>query len=333
MTTAGVRVRTRNTSSNPYFLSPTPSLYLSQPHHNSVSDVKELEDGTIATCSWDGTLKIWSRRGTCLFSFSHTTQIMCFVELKNNHNGGDNSSRCNIAFGDDNGLVHVLNYRVNNSYNFNQNGRLLTFKRSHQYRPILNIVHTRDNRLATGSSDETIKIWNIETGTCIQTLDGHTGRVYSLCELSDGCLLSGSADKTIKIWRRIVNNNEVHYQLDATLEGHTNYVRSVIELKKSGLIASCSDDKSIMLWNRTSGECVRSLLGHSDCINWLVEVEDGVIVSGSSDKTVRVWRESGDCMNALSASTRITCATGLRDGSLLYGLGKDAIYISKSWMW
>jgi WD40 repeat protein len=59
-------------------------------------------------------------------------------------------------------------------------------------------------RLASGSEDHTIKIWNINNLTCERTLFGHTGYVDSLVHLSDDRLVSGSSDHTIKIWN--VNN-------------------------------------------------------------------------------------------------------------------------------
>ena len=58
----------------------------------------------------------------------------------------------------------------------------------------------RTNILASGSSDESIKIWNIDTGECIRTLTGHTNSVYSLQLLANNKLASGSSDATIKIW-------------------------------------------------------------------------------------------------------------------------------------
>ena len=52
----------------------------------------------------------------------------------------------------------------------------------------------------SGSEDKTIKIWNIETGCVIKTLDGHTSFVLALKVLPNGYLISGSYDCTIKFW-------------------------------------------------------------------------------------------------------------------------------------
>jgi WD40 repeat protein len=54
--------------------------------------------------------------------------------------------------------------------------------------------------LASGSADQTIKIWDSLTGTLKKTLTGHSDWVRSLAVLQNGDLASGSSDKTVKIW-------------------------------------------------------------------------------------------------------------------------------------
>ena len=55
-------------------------------------------------------------------------------------------------------------------------------------------------KLASGSTDKTIKIWDVATGQCERTLEGHAGSVYALAACAGGKLASGSDDNTIKIW-------------------------------------------------------------------------------------------------------------------------------------
>lgn len=57
----------------------------------------------------------------------------------------------------------------------------------------------KNNKLASGSTDKTIKIWDLKKGQEIATLKGHNDTVQDLC-VTDDKLISGSSDETIKIW-------------------------------------------------------------------------------------------------------------------------------------
>ncbi len=55
-------------------------------------------------------------------------------------------------------------------------------------------------QFASGSSDESIKIWDLNTKKCLNTLKGHEDGVKCLLKLSETQFASGSDDKSIKIW-------------------------------------------------------------------------------------------------------------------------------------
>ncbi|KAF5716702.1 G-protein beta WD-40 repeat-containing protein [Fusarium mundagurra] len=148
------------------------------------------------------------------------------------------------------------------------------------------VVFSKDGTLiASGSSDRTIKIWNVATGKEEQTLEGHTASVNSVVFSKDGTLIaSGSDDNTIKIWNVATGKEE------QTLEGHTASVNSVVFSKDGTLIASGSDDNTIKIWNVTTGEEEQTLEGHTASVNSVVFSKDGMfIASGSSDRTIKIW--------------------------------------------
>jgi WD40 repeat protein len=55
-------------------------------------------------------------------------------------------------------------------------------------------------RVATGSDDDTARVWDADTGACVRTLHGHTGRVLAVCALGGGRVATGSRDKTARVW-------------------------------------------------------------------------------------------------------------------------------------
>eukprot|EP00002_Diphylleia_rotans_P031968 TRINITY_DN6671_c0_g2_i2.p1 TRINITY_DN6671_c0_g2~~TRINITY_DN6671_c0_g2_i2.p1 ORF type:complete len:2170 (+),score=353.17 TRINITY_DN6671_c0_g2_i2:52-6561(+) len=102
--------------------------------------------------------------------------------------------------------------------------------------------------LASGSSDFSIKIWDIATCKVIFTLRGHTGSITSIAniEMKSGqkCLVSASNDKTIRMWNiRDEKNLKV-------ITAHSESVDFVCKVKSGGndCLASVSEDKTIRIW-------------------------------------------------------------------------------------
>ncbi|MEM6837074.1 MAG: hypothetical protein AAF609_09475, partial [Cyanobacteria bacterium P01_C01_bin.120] len=90
--------------------------------------------------------------------------------------------------------------------------------------------------------DGTVKLWD-RSGRELQTLEGHTGRVWSVSFAPDGqTLASASEDGTVKLWGR--SGRELQ-----TLDGHTGIVLSVSFAPDGETIASASADGKVILWN------------------------------------------------------------------------------------
>ncbi|WP_149977355.1 nSTAND1 domain-containing NTPase, partial [Microcystis aeruginosa] len=181
--------------------------------------------------------------------------------------------------------------------------------------------------LVSGSDDNTIKLWNVETGEEIRTLKGHDNWVNSVSFSPDGkTLVSGSDDKTIKLWnvqtgqeiRTLTGHNDPVYSVSfspdgktlvsgsvdttiklwnvetgqeiRTLKGHDELVRSVNFSPDGKTLVSGSDDNTIKLWNVETGEEIRTLKGHDNWVNSVSFSPDGkTLVSGSDDKTIKLW--------------------------------------------
>ncbi|MEH1849174.1 MAG: serine/threonine-protein kinase [Nostoc sp.] len=147
--------------------------------------------------------------------------------------------------------------------------------------------------LASGSWDNTIKLWDVNTGKEIRTLISHANWVNSVAFSPDGKFLaSGSADCTIKLW-------QVHTGIEIqTFRGHSDSVSSVAYSPKTPatnskdrqLLASGSNDYTIKLWQVYTGRNIYTLTGHSFFINCIAFSQDGeIIASGSGDNTIKLW--------------------------------------------
>lgn len=137
-----------------------------------------------------------------------------------------------------------------------------------------------DTTLATGSYDNTIKIWDLESGQEIRTLEGHTRGIRSL-QMDEQKLVSASLDGTVKFW------NWRTGQLLSTLSSHTDGVISVHF--QGEVIASGSIDHTIRVYNFQTGVTF-CLKHHDDWVNNVkVDMVSRTLLSASDDCTIVLW--------------------------------------------
>jgi hypothetical protein len=167
--------------------------------------------------------------------------------------------------------------------------------------PVSSVAFSPDGQaLASGSLDNTIRLWDAASGALLRTLEGHTDWVHSVAFSPDSrALASASWDNTIRLW------DAASGALRRTLEGHTQPVWSVAFSPDGRLLASASDDRTIRLWDAASGALRRTLAGHTDWVFSVAFSPDGrALASGSDDKTIRLWdAASGQLLRTLEGHT------------------------------
>src|SRR5581483_499386 len=134
-------------------------------------------------------------------------------------------------------------------------------------------------KIVSSSYDKRVKIWDADSGSLLNTLNGHTDYVQSVAFSSDNRkIVSGSCDNSIKIW------DAESGSLLNTLNGHTNSVISVVFSSDNRKIVSGSCDKSIKIWDADSGSLLNTLNGHTDWVlNVAFSFDNRKLVSGSCD--------------------------------------------------
>jgi WD40 repeat protein len=145
--------------------------------------------------------------------------------------------------------------------------------------------------IASGSLDQTIKLWDLATGKLLETITQHSGGVTWVTFSKDGqTLVSSSAnpDGTIKLWD--VNT----YKLKTSLKSNDWIVVSVwsIALSPDGktLASAHHTDSTVKIWDLTTQTMQRTLRGHIWAVHSVAFSPDGqTVASGSFDSNIKLW--------------------------------------------
>ena len=103
-------------------------------------------------------------------------------------------------------------------------------------------------RLATGGEENTVKIWDVQTGQELQTLRGHSGDVYTVAFSPDPdgrWIASAGEDSTVKVWDSHTG------ELVRSFRGHTGLVSSVAFSPDGRRLISGSRDHTVKVWDVT----------------------------------------------------------------------------------
>ncbi|KAF6759191.1 WD40-repeat-containing domain protein [Ephemerocybe angulata] len=153
---------------------------------------------------------------------------------------------------------------------------------------VTSVVFSRDGtKVVSGSTDNTIRVWDASTGHVQLVLVGHIGSCTSVAISGDGSqVVSGSDDKTVRTWDARTGTAQ------RVMFGHTGEVKSVDFSWDGSRVCSGSDDKTVRVWDASTG-AVQILEGHTGkLISVAFSRDGGRIVSGAWDMMIRVWGSS-----------------------------------------
>jgi WD40 repeat protein len=157
---------------------------------------------------------------------------------------------------------------------------------------VLSAAFSPDSRtIVSGSSDTTVKVWDVASGRELRTLVGHgynrlgDGKVFAVAFSPDGrTVASASGDWTVKLWEA-ATGRELH-----TLKEHREAVLAVAFSPDGRIIATGGADKTVKLWDVADGRELRTLSGHDNSVAAVAFSPGGrAIASASSDKTLKLW--------------------------------------------
>ncbi|MBW4515807.1 MAG: hypothetical protein KME11_11330 [Timaviella obliquedivisa GSE-PSE-MK23-08B] len=180
--------------------------------------------------------------------------------------------------------------------------------------------------MASGGDDQTIRLWNVNTGRCLKVLQERSGQVRRVLFSPQGNLLAtNSNDNTVKLWdvtslypqplgeKLSEQRSSSSVSRLRTLQGHHQRVYGIAFSPDGQQLITGSEDQTVRLWETSTGECLRVLSGHDRFVLTVAyltgkklgkESSQNLIASGSDDQTIRLWNAfTGECLQVLTGHT------------------------------
>jgi WD40 repeat protein/DNA-binding CsgD family transcriptional regulator len=300
-----------------------------QGHTNRVWGVAISPDGkTVVSVSDDQTIKVWEiESGKCFKTLKGYMNSVFAIAFS------PTSATPLLASGYQDEIVRLWDMLPSTATQCNQS----TYKSLIGHTDLIScLAFSPDGgTLASSGFDGRVKLWNVGSGQCLNTLDAHHNWVRAIAFNADGKILAtASDDNCIKLWNP--NTGELRGQL----KGHEKWVFALsCSPTDPHLMASGSEDATLRLWNLTTRKLEKQLTGHEKGIHSIAFSADGKqLASAGDDAVIRLWTlEDGECRELSDRGDHVgvpvsdehtnrVCAIAFSPcGSWLVSGGEDAI--------
>ncbi|XP_057420801.1 autophagy-related protein 16-like [Lotus japonicus] len=180
------------------------------------------------------------------------------------------------------------------------------------------------SRLITGGQDQSVKVWDTNTGSVCSNLHGCIGSVLDLTITHDNrSVIAASSSNNLYVWD--LNSGRVRH----TLTGHKDKVCAVDVSKVSSRhVVSAAYDRTIKVWDLMKGYCTNTIIFASNCNALCFSMDGQTIYSGHVDGNLRLWDiQSGKLLSEVAAhSLAVTSISLSRNGNVVLTSGRDNVH-------
>jgi WD40 repeat protein len=264
-------------------------------------------DNCLLASSANGTIHLWDlQTGECVQTLKGYTSRVFSLAFS--------PTGTYLASGNEDPQIHIWHVATGT----------LTAILSEHTDEVHSVAFSPDGRLlASGSYDRTIKLWDVSALGSQPSAVSRQGSQRNIVETLP--TVSNQQFATPQPFFP----SPPHPSL-LTLAGHTDWIWSIAFSPDGQILASSSSDCTIKLWDVQSQHCYKTLAGHKAAVRSLAfatsigDRADTCLVSGSDDRTVRLWNSSGDCLRVLQGHTSWISAVAFSpDGCLLASGSED----------
>ena len=188
---------------------------------------------------------------------------------------------------------------------------------------VMSIIALPNEYIATGCSNNIIKIWNPINWTSILEFN-HGSYVLTFAVNQNKYLISGGDSGVMKAWDYKTGT------LKSTFSGHTDSVRVLSSLNNDDIVSG-SYDNTVKIWNSTDAVC-KLTLNVTSKVYGLAQLKNGNLITTSPDGNIRIWNLlTGGLINITKTSISLIAMVKLENEDILLGsnLGEMILHNSE----
>ncbi len=261
---------------------PANLLFSCTGHSSRATSVAWSRNGSrIVSGSFDKTVRVWNAaNGNSMQTYlGHSDRVQTVVWAPNG---------MHVASAGNDRTVHIWNAST---------GALQLIYSGHSDH-VLGLAWSPDGtRIASASADKTVQIWDVAAGRNIFTYRGHTDYVFAVAWSPDGKrIATGGNDKVVRVWE-LAKDTKGNFLTSLfsnrgsfAFRGHTGRINAIAWSPDGRRIASVGSDKSLQIWDASSGKLAFIYRHRSSAFNAVAwSFDNRRIATGNNDKTVQVW--------------------------------------------
>lgn len=278
-------------------------------HGSPITNIATIDAYRFLSSSWDKTIRLWdTNTGSCVHVFrGHGDWVHSLAVINESY----------FLSGSDDRTIKL--------WNLNRGDCIRTFSGHESFVKAISVMDCKQQFLS-GSRDKTIKLWDIRSGECMQTYRGHNDTVSTVVSLNSKRFASGSLDHSIKIWD--MSSGKVV----RSLIRHSGPIKEIAVVTDSSrsrakMLVSASDDKTLLLWDTESGQCLHKFgFGCKSisviAVSFICFICDGFFLSCWGNK-LQLWHiPSGTCVKIYETPSLSLAVARLDDDRFVTGSDK-----------